>query len=142
MVQLAENPDFFALLREEIATVIGASGWEKASLHGLKLLDSALKETQRLKPAQTVSMFHYAQDVKLSKGLDPKRGDRIVVDMSRMREPTVYENPLKCDPSRFLRMRDGDNGSQALLVTATGVDHLGSGYGSARVQVVSLLRTR
>ncbi|KAI0157831.1 cytochrome P450 [Xylariaceae sp. FL1272] len=130
MVQLAESPEFFAPLREEIAMVIGASGWEKASLHGLKLLDSALKETQRLKPAQTASMFRYGQaDVKLSNGLDLRRGDRVVVDMSRMRDPTVYENPFKWDPYRFLRMRDGDNGSQALLVTAAGADHLGFGYG-------------
>lgn len=39
-----------AALRAEIVEVLGREGWKKTSLYGLKLLDSCIRETQRLKP--------------------------------------------------------------------------------------------
>lgn len=38
-------------LREEAIAVIGAEGWKRTSLYNLKLMDSVIKESQRLKPA-------------------------------------------------------------------------------------------
>lgn len=46
------NPDLIDDLRKEIVTVIGEGGWKKTSLYNLKLMDSVLKESQRLKPNQ------------------------------------------------------------------------------------------
>lgn len=37
-------------LREEIATELSKAGWRRSSMANLKLLDSALKESQRLSP--------------------------------------------------------------------------------------------
>lgn len=37
-------------MREEIIRVITEHGWRKTSLYNLKLMDSVLKESQRLKP--------------------------------------------------------------------------------------------
>nr|AYP72771.1 meroterpenoid PM-122-9-7568 [Penicillium brasilianum] len=37
-------------LREEMVRVLRADGWEKSAMYNLKLLDSVLKETQRVKP--------------------------------------------------------------------------------------------
>lgn len=37
-------------LREEMVRVLQADGWEKSAMYNLKLLDSVLKETQRVKP--------------------------------------------------------------------------------------------
>lgn len=50
ILQLASNPQYFAPIREEVASVLKAEGWSKGSLYNMKLLDSALKESQRHKP--------------------------------------------------------------------------------------------
>lgn len=47
---LATHPEVLAPLRAEVADVIGRDGWRKTSLFGLKMLDSCIRETQRLKP--------------------------------------------------------------------------------------------
>lgn len=50
ILQLASNPGHFAAIREEVVSVLKAEGWTKGSLYNMKLLDSALKESQRHKP--------------------------------------------------------------------------------------------
>lgn len=47
---LAETPEAIEPLRNEIVQVLSTHGWKKTSLYNLKLLDSAMKESQRLKP--------------------------------------------------------------------------------------------
>lgn len=50
IIDLAQSPQYIEPLRQEVVQVLRADGWKKTSLYNLKLLDSALKETQRLKP--------------------------------------------------------------------------------------------
>jgi hypothetical protein len=50
IICIADHPEYFALLREEIIRVLSTEGWRKTSLYNLKLLDSVIKESQRLKP--------------------------------------------------------------------------------------------
>lgn len=50
MFDLAQNPEYIQPLREEVIDVLGKLGWKKTSLYNLKLLDSVLKESQRLRP--------------------------------------------------------------------------------------------
>lgn len=50
MLDIAANPHLFKPLREEIVRVLSADGLKKTSLYKLKLMDSVLKESQRLKP--------------------------------------------------------------------------------------------
>lgn len=50
--RLVQHPEMFKPLREEIVTVIGSAGWKKTNLYNLKLLDSVIKESQRLKPPE------------------------------------------------------------------------------------------
>lgn len=52
MTDLLEHPDMIEPLRNEISSVIGTEGLNKTSLSKLELVDSVLKESQRLKPAQ------------------------------------------------------------------------------------------
>jgi hypothetical protein len=49
---LAQNPDIIGPLRKEIIEVLTEGGWKKSSLYNLKLMDSVIKETQRLKPLE------------------------------------------------------------------------------------------
>lgn len=50
MFDLAEHPEYIDPLRQEAVRVLGEHGWRKTSLYGLKLMDSVLKEVQRLRP--------------------------------------------------------------------------------------------
>lgn len=51
MFDLVENPEYIALLREEIKRVYKEDGkWEKGTLFKLKLMDSVLRESMRLHP--------------------------------------------------------------------------------------------
>jgi len=51
MIDLAQHPEVIAALREEIGRCLGENEPSKAALHGMMLLDSVIKESQRLKPA-------------------------------------------------------------------------------------------
>lgn len=48
--RVAENPELFQLLREEIVAAFTKHGLEKGALLDMKLLDSVMKECQRLMP--------------------------------------------------------------------------------------------
>lgn len=50
MYELCQHPDLIQPLRDEIATVLGEEGWKRTSLYKMKLMDSVIKESQRLKP--------------------------------------------------------------------------------------------
>lgn len=50
ILDLAQHPEFIQPLREEISSVLSAEGWKKTALYNLKLLDSCIKESQRMKP--------------------------------------------------------------------------------------------
>lgn len=50
MMQLARHPNMFQPLRDEIVEVLSRDGLKKTALYNLKLMDSFIKECQRLKP--------------------------------------------------------------------------------------------
>lgn len=50
MTDLAAHPEVIGDLRTEIKEVLSDGGWKKTALTSMKLLDSVIKESQRLKP--------------------------------------------------------------------------------------------
>lgn len=50
IVDLCRHPELIPPLREEIISVIKTYGWQKTSFYKLKLMDSVMKETQRMAP--------------------------------------------------------------------------------------------
>jgi hypothetical protein len=50
LLDLCTMPEIIDALREEIVTVVREEGWKKTTFYKLKLMDSVLKESQRLKP--------------------------------------------------------------------------------------------
>jgi Cytochrome P450 len=50
LVDLAIYPEIISQLREEIIQVLSEDGWSKQSLYKMKLMDSFLKESQRMHP--------------------------------------------------------------------------------------------
>ncbi|KAF6832623.1 cytochrome p450 monooxygenase [Colletotrichum plurivorum] len=129
MYDILQHPKLIEPLREEVIRVIGEGGWKKTSLHNLKLMDSVLKESQRLKPVQIVGMSRsVTANVELSDGTKLARGSNTAVSAERMWDPEVYENPLEFDGYRFFRERGGPNDAASQLVS-TGISHMGFGHG-------------
>ncbi|ETS78132.1 hypothetical protein PFICI_10194 [Pestalotiopsis fici W106-1] len=131
ILDIAKNPDLFEQLRSEVNREIDKGGWTKSSLHNMKLLDSVLKESQRLKPLAMTSMHRLVlEDVVLSDGLVLPKGGVIAVSGDRMWSTAVYEDPDCFQGDRFYktRMEGGTLGNQAYFVS-TGIDHLAFGYG-------------
>lgn len=50
LLQLSQRPQLIEELRAEISGVLKGDGWRKTSLYNMKLLDSVIKESQRLRP--------------------------------------------------------------------------------------------
>ena len=51
LINLVKNPSIIEALREEMTTVLNEHGWSKNALFKMKLLDSVIKESQRMAPA-------------------------------------------------------------------------------------------
>ncbi|KAF4854169.1 Cytochrome P450 monooxygenase TRI1 [Colletotrichum siamense] len=129
LIDILRHPELIQPLREEIVAAISEGGWKKTSLYNMKLLDSVLNESQRLKPNQIASMFRQALvNITLSDGTKVPKGHKVAVSTDRMRDPSVYENPDVFDGYRFFRMRATEQGAASQLVT-TSVNHLGFGHG-------------
>ena len=50
ILDIAQHQEVVEPLRQEITQVIREGGWKKSSLYDMKLVDSVLRESQRLKP--------------------------------------------------------------------------------------------
>lgn len=50
ILDLARNPEIITALRQELIDVFSKEGWKQQSFGHLRLMDSVLKESQRIKP--------------------------------------------------------------------------------------------
>ncbi|KAK1462967.1 p450 monooxygenase [Colletotrichum cuscutae] len=62
LYDILQHPELMQPLREEAIQVIGEGGWKKTSLYNMKLMDSVLKESQRLKPNQIGKFFQCSRN--------------------------------------------------------------------------------
>nr|A0A1E1FFN3.1 RecName: Full=Cytochrome P450 monooxygenase prhN; AltName: Full=Paraherquonin biosynthesis cluster protein N [Penicillium brasilianum]BAV69315.1 PrhN [Penicillium brasilianum] len=126
ILNLAERPELVDELRQEIIAVRESQPWGKAAFYKLGLMDSVLKETQRLKPVSIAT-----EDVTFSDGLVIPKGSLVMMSCHNMREDSVtYPNPLEFDGHRFRKMRESPtNGAMAHLVSSS-QHHMGFGIGT------------
>ncbi|EER37602.1 cytochrome P450 monooxygenase [Histoplasma capsulatum H143] len=117
-------------LRDEIITVTQAEGLKKTTLFKLKLMDSVLKETQRLKPVAVATMRRLAEeDIELSDKTFLPKGELIVVACDKMWDPDTYPNPSTFDPYRFVKLREKPGHEMSAQLVSTSPEHLGFGFG-------------
>lgn len=57
MIRIAEHPELFPILRQEMIDVLGKEGLKKTAFYNLKIMDSVIKEAQRLKPVNICEYF-------------------------------------------------------------------------------------
>ncbi|KAL7629631.1 hypothetical protein AAE478_001153 [Parahypoxylon ruwenzoriense] len=130
MIDLAQHPETMQLIHEEVLYHLRAEGLSKASLYKMQLLDSAIKETQRMKPIEAVALRRRVQgDIQLSNGLSLKEGMRTYVNTCRLRDPVVYENPDRWDGARFLKLRSQAGWENTAQLASTSRDHYAFGHG-------------
>ncbi|KAF6785740.1 cytochrome p450 monooxygenase, partial [Colletotrichum musicola] len=130
LIRLANEPDNITALRAEIIDVLKQEGWKKSALFQMKLLDSAIKESQRIKPNGLLAMRRIAtEDVKLPDGLVIRKGERINIDGSNFTSPEVYDHPEKFDIHRFKNLREQPGREHKSQLVATSPDHLSFGHG-------------
>ncbi|KAI0098329.1 cytochrome P450 [Hypoxylon sp. NC0597] len=129
LLDICEYPDVAQQLREEIIQVIGEHGWAKTSLYKLKLMDSFLKEGQRVRPMGTSTMHRYVEkDLTLSDGTVLPKGARIIVAANFM-DPEIYPEPEKFDAARFLKMRQQPGQENSWQFVTTSPAHTLFGHG-------------
>ncbi|EXJ80589.1 hypothetical protein A1O3_06871 [Capronia epimyces CBS 606.96] len=131
LYNLIANPEYIDELRAELVTVFkDAKGWDKTTLNKLRLMDSCMKESNRMDPATLMSISRVAnEDITLSDGTKVPKGASIGLINAASRDPTIYEDPDKFNGHRFYDMRQiPGNESKHQFVTTTG-DYLPFGHG-------------
>ncbi|KAF3765310.1 cytochrome P450 [Cryphonectria parasitica EP155] len=127
---LLQNPEFIQPLRDEIISVVAEGGLKHASLYKLKLMDSVVKEAQRLKPPMSVNMNRVAmRDTRLPDGTLIPKGTKVGVSCQAMWDASVYPEPEKFDGYRFLRLREQPGNDNAWQLTTTRPEHIAFGHG-------------
>ncbi|WPG98780.1 Dihydromonacolin L monooxygenase LovA [Acrodontium crateriforme] len=130
LIDLAQHPDIVEHLRREISTALEEEGWRKTSLYKMKLLDSVIKESQRLKPNAMASMRRIASNrITLSNGTIIEKGDTIAVSSHTMWDATLYPNPTEWDGYRFYKMRNTPGKQSLAQLVTTSPEHFGFGHG-------------
>ncbi|OLN96757.1 Dihydromonacolin L monooxygenase LovA 2 [Colletotrichum chlorophyti] len=131
IMDLCQNSHMLEPLRNEIRSVLNDGGWKPTTLYNMKLLDSTLKETLRLKPVAAVGLGRRVMsDVRLKDGTLLPKESGIAVSAEKMWDPEIYEKPRVFDGYRFLRMREAsEQGEKAAQLVSTSPDHLGFGLG-------------
>ncbi|KAI1408726.1 cytochrome P450 [Hypoxylon sp. FL1857] len=130
MIDLAYHEEYMQPVREEVIDLLRTEGMSRTSFYKMQLLDSAIKETQRLKPIEHIMLRRLVlDDVRLSNGLLLKKGTRTLVDSRAMRNPAVYENPDEWDATRFVKLRSQPGGAASAQLVSPTVNHFAFGYG-------------
>ncbi|CAI6077636.1 unnamed protein product [Clonostachys chloroleuca] len=130
MIDIALYPELLAPLREEVIRVFSTDGLSKVSLYKLVLMDSVIKESQRMRPVVLGMMRRQAMaDITLRDGFVIKKGTRIIADVTHMWDTSHYEDPDKYDGYRFLKMRQDPELEKRAHLVSTSESHLGFGHG-------------
>ncbi|CAG7995537.1 unnamed protein product [Penicillium nalgiovense] len=128
------NDQLISDLRSEIVNVVGKEGFNRNTLQNLVLMDSVLKEAQRMHPESVLLLQRIAlEKVVLPDGLIIPKGTSIMVSGCHMIDASVWPDGDKFDGYRFfnLRQKTDSSASQASYnFTSTSPEHFSFGHGS------------
>ncbi|EUC35851.1 hypothetical protein COCCADRAFT_24272 [Bipolaris zeicola 26-R-13] len=130
MTRIANDPSLAEDLRKEIVQVISTDGLTKLALANLKLMDSTMKETQRINPNTIFGMRRMAKEkVVLPDGTVIPKGQYVAVDIANLFDPELYPEPNKFDPYRYYRMRKDPSLAMKAHLVSTGAENISFGHG-------------
>ncbi|KAL1618717.1 hypothetical protein SLS54_007153 [Diplodia seriata] len=136
VLNLCAHPEYVGLLRSEIVEVLGEGGgeggrWRKAALQRLRLMDSFIKESQRLQHEVRATMTRMSkQPVTLSDGTVIPKNALIMVSTDKAMDPAVFPDPHVFNGRRFLEMRERPGQQNRWQFATTSPEHLGFGHGA------------
>ncbi|BBN02962.1 protein MpCYP829-like15 [Marchantia polymorpha subsp. ruderalis] len=104
ITELLRHPDIMERLQNEPDDVIGKERLvEEEDLNKLEYLQAVVKETLRMYPVVVLGVPHFSTEAAKVAGYDIPAKTRVMVNLYAIgRDPKVWENPTKFDPSRFL----------------------------------------
>nr|QWK52445.1 cytochrome P450 76C2 [Isatis tinctoria] len=104
MAELLRNPKTMVKAQAEIERVIGQKGVvEESDISEMPYLQAVVKETFRLHPAAPLLVPRKAEsDVEVLGFMVPKDTQVLVNVWAIGRDPSVWENPTRFEPERFL----------------------------------------
>ncbi|XSS47272.1 cytochrome P450 [Propionibacteriaceae bacterium Y2011] len=131
---LGLHPQWQARARDEVASVLGERAPDPAGLAQLSLLRAIVSEALRLYPPAMISA-RYAVEGFEHRGERVRPGDLVIFSpYATHRDPGVYREPLRFDPSRWL---DEPAPASSEFIPFGGGKHrcLGSGLATAELTV-------
>ncbi|KAF8959647.1 cytochrome P450 [Flammula alnicola] len=128
---LVTYPEYIQALREEVEEVVKEEGWSKAGLDKMHKIDSFIKESQRLHPIANIMMPRVAvNDFTFSDGTTVPRGTTVGIAIQTPHtDEKVYENPMKFDGFRFVKMKERDGAEKKFDMVSTSCESLAFGHG-------------
>ncbi|KAK6201769.1 hypothetical protein LQW54_009348 [Pestalotiopsis sp. IQ-011] len=131
LVDICMHPELIEPLRSEAEAAIGQNGWTTAGMSQMQLMDSVIKETQRMKPGSVVNLERKAiKDVTMPNGTLIPRGTNIAFDTANMWNPVIFEDPSKYDGYRFYNMRKtGARAANTAQLVSVNNDFIAFGLG-------------
>ncbi|KAK2774846.1 cytochrome p450 [Colletotrichum kahawae] len=131
LLALSEHEELIDQLRQEIVAVLSVHGLSNAGLAQLELMDSVLKEVQRINPVANCFLNRIAvEDFRLANGMLIPQGTLLGVGPTHMWDNSFYEDGEKFDGLRFHRMRQNPELKQQSYLVSTSPNQLGFGHGS------------
>ncbi|PLB46342.1 cytochrome P450 [Aspergillus steynii IBT 23096] len=128
LYDLCGRDDLILALRDEVRSVVEQKGLTVSALHDLQLMDSTLKESQRLKPGNATDL-HRTDAIVLSDGTRIPRDSYIIVSADRRFNPDVYPNPATFDAYRSMKLRQTAGKETHAQVNTPSPEHLAWGLG-------------
>ncbi|KKY28744.1 putative cytochrome p450 [Diplodia seriata] len=131
ILDLVTHPEVIEDLRDEVRQVLKEDGWKKTSLYKMKLMDSFLKESQRLNPPGLLTLNRVAEvPITLSDGTYIPAGAVVSCSMENLHDPSIYPDPETFDARRFLRLREQPGQENSWQFVTTSPEHMGFGHGT------------
>ncbi|KAI9111000.1 hypothetical protein K1719_017875 [Acacia pycnantha] len=104
MAHILNNQEVMKRVQEELDSVVGRDNVvEESHINKLPYLLAVMKETLRLHPVLPLLVPHCPSKTTTVGGYTIPKGSRVFVNVWAIhRDPSIWDNPLEFDPSRFL----------------------------------------
>ncbi|CAG7977541.1 unnamed protein product [Penicillium olsonii] len=130
LLDICGKEELISELREEVLAVLRENEVKKTTMHKLRLMDSVLKESQRLKPISLSTFRRMAMDnIRLADGTQIAKGTGLMIPNEWMWDSQVYENPETFDPYRFVKLREVAGHELSSSLISVSPEHMGFGLG-------------
>ncbi|KAK8520860.1 hypothetical protein V6N12_004786 [Hibiscus sabdariffa] len=113
MAEIINKPEVMIKAQQELDEVVGKDNLvEESHIHKLSYLLAIMKESLRLHPVLPLLVPHCPSEPCTVGGYHIPKGSRVFINAWAIhRDPSIWENPLEFNPSRFLYSQCDFSGS-------------------------------